>query len=134
MILPVQPRPYLTQMGYLRIGLHIVTGITRRWREGETSRCRLCPPGACSAYKNVCTVQVGYMVPRGQGALFSGVGLDWQAPGVPLGLVVDDDTSARRGEPVIGQDTGEASPELLVEDDGRVSVKFEHDPTLQRDD
>lgn len=71
-----QPRPLVTQVGYLDVAGKTVTAITRRFAEADVRRCTLCP--SCSAFEGVCTVLVGCLVPIEEAKTFDAHATDFQ--------------------------------------------------------
>ena len=52
--LPIQPVPLFALLARTPDGKN--TAITRRWPEGRSESCRLCPAGRCRAVQDVCLV------------------------------------------------------------------------------
>lgn len=77
-ILTLQPRPLQCLVSYLCVGSRVVTAITRLWREGDPSRCRLCQ--ACTARDNLCNLPILGYVEESRASLFSTVNLRRQSP------------------------------------------------------
>lgn len=72
-IVPLQPYPEETWVVYHQIDGRILTGIYRRWRPGDATRCRLCD--ACAAAEDCCLMIFRSYIPRTMAPLACAVGL-----------------------------------------------------------
>lgn len=86
-ILPFQPFPAEVRHNYLSYPDRVVTSLYRKWRPGDSSRCRLC--AACTARGDACLITIGVRVPEAGLALFSLAGLLGVDRQRPLGAVRD---------------------------------------------
>ena len=85
-----QPRPQVTMVNHLEVAGRTVSSITRRWADGDTRRCMLCP--SCCAYDGVCNIMVDCRVSLDEAKGFDANGCEFQPDGTP-------DVAGRRNTP-----------------------------------
>lgn len=73
-----QPAPVRAQVAYLDVGGRSVTAISRTWRNGDESRCRLCD--RCFAVNGQCLNVFSVFIPKKDARLFSAAGASIQPP------------------------------------------------------
>lgn len=79
-VVPFQPVPRITRVGYLDVVVTVATTITRHWNVGDSARCQLCPQGECTVCEDVCTITVPKFVPEQDARLFPTHGLTTSVP------------------------------------------------------
>lgn len=65
-----QPIPDLCLVSYLKLGMHTMTAVLRRWSNGAERDCKLCPPGTCSALDGSCLITYGFGIPLNEARLY----------------------------------------------------------------